>query len=75
MKKRELLQQLAAFADDDNIVVESRPGEFEEPVIYVTTVRARRSDELDTAFKSEFLADRAGNGAVVIGTHWGCMKL
>jgi len=75
MKKRELLLQLAAFADDDNVFVESRPGEFEEPVMYVTAVRARRSDEMDTAFKSEYLADRAGNGAVIIGTHRGCTTL
>ncbi|MTW10054.1 hypothetical protein GM658_05520 [Pseudoduganella eburnea] len=75
MKKNELLLQLAAFADEDNIVVESRPGEYVEPVIYVTAVRARRSDELDTTFKSEYVADRAGTGTVVIGTHRGCTTL
>lgn len=75
MKKRELLLQLAAFADDDNILVESRPGELEEPVIYVTAIRARRSDELDSAYRSEYQADRSGTGTVVIGTHRGCTTL
>ena len=75
MKKRELLRLLDGFGDDDEILVESLTGGFEEPVIYVAAIRARRHAEMTPGSSSEYVADRDGGGMVVLGTHQGCVTL
>lgn len=74
MKKSELLKILEQYHDDQEIVVEADGG-FDDPVVYVTAVRARRGQEFVSAHCSEYMHDADGGaGAVVLGTPAGLVR-
>lgn len=76
MKKIDLLKALAQYDDDQEILVEAAAGGFDEPVVYITAVRAREGQEFMNPSSSEYLFDTTvgGLGAVVLGTAPGMMR-
>jgi hypothetical protein len=77
MRKTDLIRALSQYDDDQEILVEATDGGFEDPIIYVSAVYARKSDELHSGVHSEYnqALDEKGFGAVVLGTPLGFAKL
>lgn len=70
VRKRDLLKVLEGYDDDQLILVEASDGGFDEPVIYVSAVRARRSAELVVPTSAEYVFDpeHIEYGALILGT-------
>ena len=75
MKKKELLAILSSYGDDDEFLVEDAASGFDEPSIYVAAVRPRSSAEFVSGHESDYVADRDGQGCIIIGTSRGCFRL
>jgi len=77
MKKTDLLNRLSQYDDDDEILVETIDGGFHDPVIYISSVRARNAAEFTIASTSSYVHgdSNTGFGAVILGTSIGFAKL
>lgn len=77
MKKTDLLKLLSKYDDDAEILVETIDGGFHDPVIYISSVRARNAVEFTDASTSGYVNGNSttGFGAVVLGTSIGFAKL
>lgn len=73
----DLRKLLSRYGDEQLVLVEASGGGFEDPKVYVSSIRPRKADEFDQPFASEYVASGSGEGAgvIVIGTVRGLLTM